>query len=285
MNYFKYFHPKRIDDLGDQHFRFSQSRVVNDPFESQPYFNAPAEPDEILRGFLKTILELSPSEWGEIRDGLGYEGQQSDFGSYFEEHPEEIPELIKFLSPIIMKDITPKYQDSLDRVGMFPMSEVWDNLLMWAHYSDHHKGFVIQFDPDHSFFSNPGEPGIGFTSPARIHYRDRRPIIPFSKMTEIQIFLTKSTDWIYEQEWRYLKFLDNPDRIQDDPNNPALPICLYHIPPTAVLGLILGCNSSNALKSKALNYCKKGSPLEHASVRVAVKDNHEYFLREEILKA
>ena len=156
---------------------------------------------------------------------------------------------------------------------------------MWAHYAENHRGFVIQFDSDHPFFSNQNEPGIGFSSPTRVRYRDKRPITTYSSMTETQIFLTKSTDWIYEQEWRYLKFLDNPDRTKPDPNNPELPICLYHIPPDAVLGLILGCNSSDDLKSKAFTIRNENSHYGHVSIRKAVKDDHEYFLREEILKA
>ena len=114
MNYYKYCKAERISDLFDQYFRFSQPRAENDPFESQPYFNAPATDHELVEGFLKTMLDLPPLEWEKIKQDLHYNGEQSDFGSYFEKHPEEIPELIKFHSPLLLKDITPKYQHGID---------------------------------------------------------------------------------------------------------------------------------------------------------------------------
>lgn len=39
-----------------------------------------------------------------------------------------------------------------DDTAIFCMSQVWDSILMWAHYADSHKGFVVGFDMSHPFF-------------------------------------------------------------------------------------------------------------------------------------
>ena len=38
-----------------------------------------------------------------------------------------------------------------DDTAIFCMSQVWDSILMWAHYADSHKGFVVGFDMSHPF--------------------------------------------------------------------------------------------------------------------------------------
>jgi|SRR5580658_5344823 hypothetical protein len=38
------------------------------------------------------------------------------------------------------------------RHGVLCLSEAPANLLMWAHYADSHRGFVVEFDPASPFF-------------------------------------------------------------------------------------------------------------------------------------
>ncbi len=91
-----------------------------------------------------------------------------------------------------------------DRI--FCVSETKDNLLMWAHYSDEHKGAVIKFRciPEKDTALCAAKPVI---------YSNTVPLLTiedfFSKRDRAikeyllnGILLTKSKDWEYEKEWR-----------------------------------------------------------------------------------
>jgi len=88
-------------------------------------------------------------------------------------------------------------------VGLFCMSEFKDNILMWSHYADKHRGFCIEFTRDSDNYLGD----IYRTIP--INY-----VNEYSKMKLIdstgevyesvfyKYFFTKAKDWEYEGEWR-----------------------------------------------------------------------------------
>jgi hypothetical protein len=94
--------------------------------------------------------------------------------------------------------IAEQFEELLGRAGVYCLTSKRDNLLMWAHYADGHKGFCLEFttNPSGSFFSN-AEP---------VSYRKEYPVVKaFAANTDIwgkECFLTKSIDWAYEEEWR-----------------------------------------------------------------------------------
>jgi hypothetical protein len=78
-------------------------------------------------------------------------------------------------------------------------SEHWDSLLMWAHYADSHKGICLQFRYD----DKKRPPGCWFE---RVRYSTHYPKIDESKAIEFEetLLLTKSAEWMYESEWRFI---------------------------------------------------------------------------------
>jgi hypothetical protein len=84
--------------------------------------------------------------------------------------------------------------------GIICFSENLESLLMWGHYASSHRGFVVEFDPNHSLF-NPEEFG-GIT------YSKDRPIAEAAeRMQHQKVLLTKSIEWEYESEHRLIKQL------------------------------------------------------------------------------
>jgi hypothetical protein len=50
---------------------------------------------------------------------------------------------------------------NLDAVGILSLADAPDKLLLWAHYSDNHKGFVVGFNTNHGpLVQRPGEAGL-----------------------------------------------------------------------------------------------------------------------------
>ncbi len=69
------------------------------------------------------------------------------------------------------------------------------NLLMWSHYADCHKGFVIEF----------GSRFIDGANIEKVFYGEDRRQLTFEDIDENNfdsIFFRKSTEWSYEQEYR-----------------------------------------------------------------------------------
>ena len=78
-------------------------------------------------------------------------------------------------------------------------SERRDSLLMWAHYADSHKGICLQFKYD----SAKLPAGSLFK---KMHYSTHYPKLDAARIVELEqtLLLTKSTDWMYEKEWRFV---------------------------------------------------------------------------------
>lgn len=86
--------------------------------------------------------------------------------------------------------------------GVASFSEIPDNILLWSHYADGHKGFCIEFDT--SYF-----PFINLKKVHKVIYRDSYPYVHPKYVLETNEFpftslITKSKKWKYEQEWRIL---------------------------------------------------------------------------------
>ena len=115
------------------------------------------------------------------------------------------------------------YKPSYDDYGIISFTETYNNLLMWAHYANEHKGIVIEFDlskldfkryQSYPIFDN-NEDDEMFASEnsliktlnegevQRVLYNHNRP--NESKYGNIlEHFLVKSDEWLYEKEHRVI---------------------------------------------------------------------------------
>ena len=95
---------------------------------------------------------------------------------------------------------------------------------MWAHYSDSHRGFCLEFDSSKS--------GTIFWEAFRVVYQKKYPSVNFMDIEKEyrKIVLTKSLHWKYEKEWRIIK------NKQD--GGPGY----YPFNPELLKGVILGAN-------------------------------------------
>lgn len=74
-----------------------------------------------------------------------------------------------------------------------------DNLLMWSHYGDGHKGVCVGFDTDIDFFR------ISMPVVYQDDYPEIRPGLKSNDQILQATILTKGRCWEYEHEWRVLK--------------------------------------------------------------------------------
>lgn len=92
----------------------------------------------------------------------------------------------------------------LQSFGICSFSEISNDILMWSHYSDGHKGFCIEFsrtDENMLTWARPVDYPVNNDFPF-IDYWKTKPEEQIEEFTKI--VLTKSEHWCYEKEWRIL---------------------------------------------------------------------------------
>ncbi len=103
-----------------------------------------------------------------------------------------------------------------NRTKIACLSERWDSILMWSHYTVSHRGICIEYkvhEPTHETVNNTPQP-VSYTSDRT--KLDTFDLIALVKSQEVQdkavkdkaercmsaLILEKSIDWKYEKEWR-----------------------------------------------------------------------------------
>jgi len=88
--------------------------------------------------------------------------------------------------------------------GIVSLTETRDNLLMWSHYAEDHKGYVVEFDLTHEFFNTK------YATDSNSHTgKTQRVLYRKERLREVNDFFMepyfhKSDEWAYEKEHRLL---------------------------------------------------------------------------------
>jgi hypothetical protein len=205
-------------------------------------------------------------------------------------------------------------EKAFNKIGIVSFSETNDNLLMWSHYADNHRGMVVTFDTSHNFFIKNGRKSRQL---GRVHYRkDRMKALPqrlkngFHMSDSTRIYFEKSDEWIYEKEHRLMsdlyaadatlctsEYYDKrlrhkhpgyePEAVTDklvsindienkchDASDPEV-LCMLKVPPECILSVICGVNMSDEQKQEVRKYTQRLG----ISYLEAVPDTDEYKLK------
>jgi len=185
---------------------------------------------------------------------------------------EAMPDLLNAFTAGLRKPLTEGFNE---HIGVLSLTEKADNLLMWAHYAQQHTGFVIEFDADDLFFHQRRSDSDEFGYLRKVNYSENRPNVVLTKVSSADIFLTKSKDWEYEQEWRILRPLKDASetKIIDGES-----IHLFQVPSTCVTGVILGARMSDEKRKDIASTIANSSDLSHVSISEAVLDERKFKL-------
>ena len=186
---------------------FSSPQQFNDPFDCRVQASFDATDDD-WEDYLNRVLKDRHPEGD------------------FDERQAFVSQLIRVgwrEDPGTKQKIVNDVQDAVNKIGVFCLSEVRDNILMWSHYADGHRGFCLQFHikPEAYPF---GE--LLF----KVEYASSYPEINIMRGREDQtrkVLWTKSDFWKYEKEWRIF----DPDK------GPGIRV----FPAEMLTGVIFGC--------------------------------------------
>lgn len=151
----------------------------------------------------------------------------------------------------------------LQSFGICSFSEIPDDVLMWSHYSDGHKGFCVEF-------SRTDENILEQARPVDYPINDEFPFIdywktkPEEQIEEFKkIVLTKSKHWCYEKEWR---ILDRPSHVDATYSGHT-----STYPDSMLSGIIFGARMPNENRETIIDLLSKKSVAFYESV--IVKDH------------
>jgi hypothetical protein len=198
--------------------RFSQIEVLNDPFELQPSFDLYKKS---IKGFVRN----------------GFESRAVDFNSMtFIEQESWIQKVAK---PSI-----DALTENLKEFLVLSLTKKRENLLMWSHYANSHRGLVIGFDYDNPFF-NGIKPNVSIAY--EVKYSKKRPaffdynrirVRDAPKEEIINLLLTKSLWWEYEEEIRMFAHPSAATNVKKNEN--GLDIYLFDFPKECLKQIIFG---------------------------------------------
>jgi Protein of unknown function (DUF2971) len=134
------------------------------------------------------------------------------------------------------------YEDFIKDIGIYCLSAINNDILMWSHYSDGHRGICLEFDTTQNV--------ILFDIAFKVYYNDEYNCVDINNIGSNsdeykKCLLTKSKHWEYEKEWRILK----PEEL----GGPGE----YNFVHELLTGVILGALISSEDKEKVLSWMKK----------------------------
>ena len=267
MMLYKYLPPARIDCIQNCLIRFTQYGDFNDPFELNPNIDKLAEENEIRELAGRDFVKLVEEEYGKNPIISAFISKEA-FINLALTQEESVKNVVVGIEPYVVRllpGILQKTANSL--LGALSLSEIYDHELMWSHYAEEHKGYVIGFDSSHPFFNQKKSPVDELRHLRKIDYRDKPPVINLMNTNGSELFLVKSSKWKYEVEWRMLLPLsDSAELIDKDP----YPIHLFKFPAKAVERIVLGAKISDENKRiiKSLMGDRKFSHVELCQARL-----------------
>lgn len=121
--------------------------------------------------------------------------------------------------------------------------------MMWAHYANAHEGFTIELDPSSDFFDRRCSPKDEFRHLRQVRYTDARPQLVMNQVTDMSAYLTKSSHWAYEKEWRMMFALADATEVKVFGDKQ---FHLFAHPASAIRSVTLGCRMSSIKRAEIM---------------------------------
>ena len=133
-------------------------------------------------------------------------------------------------------------RQGFNKWGICCLSKVRDNVLMWSHYANKHRGFCLEFSTEQFSVGLT----TGRTGPLPVHYTDKYPVARIiDEIALRETILTKAEQWEYEKEWRII----TPEQTG-----------LYPFPSHCLTGVIFGCRMLEKHKEMIREWCRNREP-------------------------
>ena len=153
--------------------------------------------------------------------------------------------------------------------GILSLSEVATDIRMWGHYADGGRGFLIEFDPKHSWFHAKMADNDSFRHLRQVKYVSSRPATYLLATNEDQFLYTKWDAWKDEKEWRIIRNFNDHSKKLDFLDPYGNEVLLFDIPPDAIVSVVAGFSSSKQTQESLKQTLADNHLLEHVTTKFA----------------
>lgn len=151
---------------------------------------------------------------------------------------------------------------TMESVGIHCFAGNVENILLWSHYADSHRGICLRFKGTISLRTR--------SNALPVTYSKDRPVLDLSDRDDgrylEKALLTKSSDWSYEDEHRIVE-LSGPGH--------------YEFSPNLLDGVIFGDRTSDARRAEVLDMIRQRTPIPKL-LQCRIDDRHFRLLLETI---
>lgn len=170
-----------VQSISCDHFYWASPIEFNDPFDCAPPFDLPDR--HARRRMAERVARKQTTSLNRV------------------DRRAEISRLRRIPAKLLKTNL-PDARAFTRETAVYSMSEVDDDLLMWSHYADSHRGLCFVFDAQELCRQFPT------TNP--VQYQDERLSVRIGRDEPRdlldKLLMTKSTHWRYEKEWRSIGY-------------------------------------------------------------------------------
>lgn len=276
MALYKYFPAERIDVLQSGRVCFSSPLNLNDPFEFMPPLKLYENDERMAQAIERMLPQIVEQEYAlldpEVRASISKEMLLDFLRHKALPHIQHVVHDMRIELPSMQARLHEKIQQSL---GILCLTETFDELLMWAHYSNSHTGFVVEFDTDHVFFNSRKSIHDELRHLRKVEYSEVRPTLVLVSEEGIRPLLVKSCHWAYEKEWRMVVPLEEAAEIKEAG---GAKYHLFDFPRECIRTVFLGCRMVADRREELLGLLRSESTLASVQCMQAQADQHYFRL-------
>ena len=206
--------------LRDNVIWFSNPMSFNDPWDCKPYFNSDFVNDPVeVEKHVQSYAAMTRRRLKDITEEVIAQRQEA-----FRNNPKFLAECVEKISEGMGPEIANRYR-------VYCLGPDVNNLLMWAHYAESHKGICLEFSTENEMMC----------AAQIVEYREEFPVLALYSENEddhLVPLLTKSNVWTYESEYRLVA----QERSNSTPHDTLIADNNYvRLPKGALKSIIVGC--------------------------------------------
>lgn len=182
---------RALNMVENQEVWFSTMSQFNDPFEGIYYIADDISHEAIISLAIKSLSEEGRS-WSGISSHIADNIMKDDFGGL------QIKEEVKTKIRASIQEMIETTKNS----GILSLAEDSNNILMWSHYANEHKGICVELgrnideDTGNDKRCRPVKYSKEYPQPSI------EDVLKGDHALTDKVAYTKSVDWAYEKEWR-----------------------------------------------------------------------------------
>lgn len=218
--------------LKDRDIRFTQPRFLNDPHELSVEIN----PQSLTREFYEYLL------------GVG-------------EAPDRAAHIACRNVDRLVIDRVAWAMAEREKLGVLSLCDTPDNMLLWAHYANEHRGAVLELDVS-ALIVSPRTPDE-IQAMAQVIYSDERIDFVARRLPLWMTLNYKSAAWAYEREWRLYRSISALRHKTSD-------IYVAELPPGAVKRIIFGARAAESIEKETIQFIVNSPDHQHIRIEKAM---------------